>query len=609
MKAYALALVCLGSTLWIGCSAWDRTVRSQSPDEAETAKNDLVCDLAVPWGLYPVRVESVGLVTGLRGTGEDPAPSPYRDTLYTEMLRRGVHNPNQLLASPNTAMVIVRAYLRPGIQKGDPVDLEVRVPARSETTSLRGGFLLETDLREMTMLPDARLHDGNTYAKAHGPVLVEPSAAKDDRVLQCRGMILGGGACLKSRPLGLVLKPEHQNVLNSARIAAAINRRFHTYRNGLKEGVARAKTDEYIELDVHPRYKDNIQRYVEVVRSVALRETTREEAQRIELLEKELLDPVTSARAALRLEAVGTAGIAALKKGIAVADREVRFHAAEALAYLDQREAAEPLGEAARDEPAFRVFALTALSAMDDFNAYEQLRELLSSASAETRYGAFRALWAMNPEDALVAGESMESQFSYHVLDVPGPPMIHVTRSRRAEVVLFGKDQCLVGPVTIEAGNQIVIKSVNDHEVAVSRFAVGEPDQKRIVSNNIDAIIRAVVELKGTYPDVVQTLQAAQTQGAIAGRFAVDALPEAGRRYDRSTSEATAETAETDETAGETAEPRSKSPLPDLYAKPADSAADAKDAEEGDPSLGGDGKTDGSIKGFFAKMFGRDESP
>ena len=58
----------------------------------------------------------------------------------------------------------------------------------------------------------------------------------------------------------------------------------------------------------------------------------------------------------------------------------MRFYAAEALAYLDRREAAEPLGQIARDQPAFRVFALTALSAMQDYAAYEQLRDLLSVA-------------------------------------------------------------------------------------------------------------------------------------------------------------------------------------------------------------------------------------
>ena len=49
----------------------------------------------------------------------------------------------------------------------------------------------------------------------------------------------------------------------------------------------------------------------------------------------------------------------------------------EALAYLDQTAAVDTLAAVARDEPAFRVNALAALSAMDDVMAYDALRSLL----------------------------------------------------------------------------------------------------------------------------------------------------------------------------------------------------------------------------------------
>ena len=112
------------------------------------------------------------------------------------------------------------------------------------------------------------------------------------------------------------------------------------------------------------------------------------------------------------------------------------------MAYLDDTRAAPVLAKAAAEEPAFRAFALAALSAMDDGGAYDQLRSLLDLPSAETRYGAFRALWAMNPEDAVIKGESLGG-FNYHVLSTAGPPMIHVTRSFRPEIVVFGHEQTL----------------------------------------------------------------------------------------------------------------------------------------------------------------------
>ena len=519
-----------------GCCSWDKfSFRSQSPEENEpvTQSPRLVRDLAVPYNMLPVRVEAIGLVTGLRGTGSDPAPSPQRAVLLGDMQTRGVEEPNRVLQLPSTSLVLVRGILRPGIQKGDRFDIEVRVPAACETTSLRGGRLLECRMRELAVL-GGRVHEGHVLALAQGPILVDPSAESgEDRVMAARGRVLGGGVAMKSRPLGLRLKSEHQSVFNSSRIATAINRRFHTFDRGVKVGVAEAQTDQFVRLHVHPRYKDNIDRYVRVLRAVVIRESARERAERIARLKGQLLDPATAAEAALQLEAIGVEGVDALTAGIESPDPEVRFHAAESLAYLDRREAAKPLAEAARDQPAFRVFALSALSVIEDFSAYDALRDMLSLPSAETRYGAFRSLWVMNRNDALVRGERL-GDFSYHVLDVGGPPMIHVTRNRRPELVVFGPDQHLETPLALNAGNRIMVTSLPTGEVSVAKFAVGESDQRRIVSTRVDEVIRAIADLGGMYPDVVQLLQEAKQSGALRSRFEIDALPEAGRRYERS---------------------------------------------------------------------------
>jgi flagellar basal body P-ring protein FlgI len=602
---YGVLLVVL--SLVSGCSWWEGNImRSQSPDEGLPEKHEskLVGDFAVPFGLYPVRVEAVGLVTGLNGTGSDPSPSPQRAVLLDEMQTRGVTEPNSILSSGKTSMVLVQGVLRPGIQKGDHFDIEVRVPGQSETTSLRGGYLLETRLAEMAIL-GGQIHEGKLLAKAEGPVMVDPLAdPKTDRVSACRGRVLGGGLALKSRSLGLVLKPEHQTVVNSSRIENAVNKRFHTFINGIKNGVAKAKTEEYVELAVHPRYKDNIDRYVRVVRAVAISENASQRMERIASLEQQLREPATAAEAALQLEAIGVDGVPVLLKAVESKDPEVRFYSAEALAYLDRREAAAPLGEAAREQPAFRVFALTALSSMQDFGAYEQLRDMLSGSSAENRYGAFRALWTMNKKDALVAGESINEQFKYHVLDVSGPPMIHVTHNRLPEIVLFGKEQNFLTPISVNAGNQIMVNSVNPNEITVSKFAVKEADQKRVVSAKVDEVIRAVAELGGTYPDVVQMLQEAKASGALPSRFEIDALPEGGRTYERISTDGG--DIEQSKASVKTASGKS---APDLFYKKVDKST-SDDGDDDAKTSKNDASDENSKEksepkhGFFGKMFG-----
>ena len=110
--------------------------------------------------------------------------------------------------------------------------------------------------------------------------------------------------------------------------------------------------------------------------------------------------------------------------------------------------------------------------------------------------------------------------------------MIHVTRNRKAEVVLFGQDQRFLTPLLANAGKEIMVTSTAEGEISVSKFAPHEADQKRVVSTRVDDVIRAIVELGGTYPDVVQAIQEAKANGCLEGRFEIDALPEAGRSYE-----------------------------------------------------------------------------
>jgi flagellar basal body P-ring protein FlgI len=555
-----------------GCSG--PILRPQSPE----ARLDMppmpdvkyVSAYAQPFGTDFVKVEAVSIVTGLAGTGSDPPPTPQRATLLSEMNRREVSNPNEVLASGNTSMVLVRAFLRPGIQEGDRFDVEVRVPTRSETKSIRDGWLLSTRLTELAVLGE-QVREGHVLGIAEGPVLVDPTAdpAKDP-ALATRGRILGGGVATKSRPMGLVLSNQHKSVRTSQQIAVAVNHRFYTFINGRKQGVANPKTDELIDIVIHPRYKDNVGRYTQLIRNIAIEESPTTLQARLMFLEQQLGDPLTAATAAVRLEAIGNEQAKEiLRRGLKSTDREVRFYASEALAYLDDTAAVEALADVARHEPAFRVNALAALSAMDDALAYDALRSLLEVKSAETRYGAFRSLWAMNERDPLIRGEKLGDQFRLHVLDVPGPDMIHVTNSHYPEVVLFGTEQKFQLPLVLDAGKNIMVNGLNGGDkITVSRFKSGTEPQQQVVSTRVEEVIRAIVELGGTYPDVVQALQQAKRDGSLTTRFEVDALPQPGRRYDRNAAAHSGEDDSPSPTDNDQDAPVNvATPLPDLFSQ------------------------------------------
>jgi flagellar basal body P-ring protein FlgI len=523
-----------GMLLLAGCTA--PAVRSQSPenegaDAVEPPRTRLVGDVALATGLQYIRVEGVSLATGLAGTGSDPPPTMHRGMLVSDMQARGIEHPDQVLGHPNNSLVLVRGYIPPGAKKGDTFDIEVYVPAGSETSSLRGGWLLETRLQEMAFL-GGQFRSGHTQAHAEGPVLVDALVlAGNDKVLESRGRVLGGGVVQKPRALGLTLRPDHQNVRTSAIAAAAINTRFHTYDRGLKRGVATAKRDDFIELLPHPRYRNNLARYFRVVQSVPLRESPGERVQRLTWLERQLREPLTSSVAALRLEALGNEGTSVLYRGLDAPEVEIRFYAAEALAYLNDSRAVPVLGQVARQEPVFRWYAITALGAMDEVAAYDELTELLHVPSAETRYGAFAALKALNPHDPVVRGESLDGKFNYHVISTAGEPMVHVARSRKAELVVFGPQQRLSTPLVIFAGKNILLKSVDGDRLRVTHHAPGQPDREMDCPAKLDDMVRTIVQIGGGYADVVQALHEAKRSKCLSSRLVVDALPRPGRRY------------------------------------------------------------------------------
>lgn len=580
-----------------GCKKF--SLRSQTPDDDDDEVDSepttpFIGEQVTVSGLHTIQVEGVGLIMGLDGTGGDPPPSLYRTMLLDDMRKRSVKNPNAVLQSPNSALVIVRAVLPPVIQIGERFDVEVVLPDNTEATSLEGGHLMEMELAEQAIVPGRGPAKGHVMAKAKGPVLIttlNPDESSRAGLVK-RGRVLGGGVYMggmqhQERKLGLYLRNDYRSVRNAKRIADRIGTRFHFHEKGLKKPLAKATTDQHIELKVHARYKQNYVRYAQVVRAIPLRETPVELHARIERLRKSLLVPQTASKSALELEAIGGESIPVLKEGLKSKNAEVRFYSADALAYLGDSSGAKELVAAAEHEEAFRVFALAALATLEDPETHELLHGLMDETGvpegaevaqqvsandelkvelanaktdpkdtktvdasgtqtasdsksgpirhgAETRYGAFHALWTMDKSDYFIRGEQFEDRFKMHVLKTKGDPMVHLTRNRVQEVVLFGADQELRTPITLSAGRHVLVNApAGSKTVTVSRYEVGKQDQERTVSTKLADVIRAVGELGASYPDVAVLLTQAKRQSNLTARLEFDALPEAGRFYHR----------------------------------------------------------------------------
>ncbi len=532
-----IALLCI-----TGCQ--NTLLRSQSPDK-EPAKADafkskvetrLLGDYMSVQGSAPVVLQGVGLVTGLDGTGGDPPPSVSRTELREEMKRRGVKNPETILRDPGTALVVVRAYLPTLAHKGQELDIEVRLPANSKAESLRGGWLMSTRLTEQ-QLTTGGVKEGKTYAVAKGPILV--SGTDDDDASRAarfkRGKILAGGRCLTDRDLTVVLRSDFGNVRNAKRISDRISQRFFYYNEyGNREALADAQTDRQIELKLHPRYRDNDWRYKQVVRNIAFRESAVAARLRQQQLQQDIMQSEKAALAALQLEAIGEDSIPFLKRALNGHQLETRFHAAVALAYLDDPSGVTALAEGARDEPAFRAHAFAALSTLRDSEAQLALQGLLHETNAETRYGAFRALTILDKTNPELNTEVFPHRFYFHELDTKSAPMIHMTNRQKSEIVLFGRGQKFKTPLSLRAGQHIMLNAKDESgKIVVSRYQIGKPDIRETMPNSIAAVIRRAVELGATYPDIVEMLRQAERQSNLTSRLEIDALPKPPRSFKR----------------------------------------------------------------------------
>jgi hypothetical protein len=536
----------------VGCATSTRQARLQVEEETERDRYGVktVGDWTTVGHAEGVSLAGVGLVTGLAGTGGEAPADGYRAMLEDQLAKKGVRNVKELLASPDNALVLVSAHIPAGAAVGDPIDLEVTLPPRSKAVSLRGGFLQECPLFNFDYAkrvspnyqgPDHALK-GNTMARGSGPLLVGFGDG-DEAARVRRGRIWGGGRCVAETPFLLMLNADQQFGRVAALVAERVNQTFGGAFHGSgpdSESVAKASNNLAIGLRVPPQYKLNIPRFLRVVRLVPLRENgddasgTRDRRAYRQKLADDLLDPARTVTVALRLEALGQGSIPALRTGLESKHPLVRFCAAEALAYSGSPSCGDELGRAVDRQPALRAFALTALASLDEAVSRVKLRELLeTSADDETRYGAFRALRALDEADQAVHGELLNNSFWLHRVAGNTPPLVHVSSTRRAEVVLFGEEPFLRAPFSFLAGEFTVTAAADDTRCTVTRVPLREaPPSRRQCSLKLADVLRTFAELGGMYPEAVELLQQVQECQSLSCRVRADALPQATTVFD-----------------------------------------------------------------------------
>jgi hypothetical protein len=516
------------------------------PQQAEETERDRygvkslgsLCDVG---NVEPTPVGGVGLVMGLDGTGGDSPHDENRTALEKYLRQRHPDAEiNKLLGRGDTALVIVSGAIPAGARKGDPFDVEVALPAGSRATSLRGGWLTACVLYtyDYARGPQGAVStlQGHPLGEAEGPLQLSlgKSEGDDEAGRETHAHVWQGGRARADNPLSLLLYNDSQFSSVSYEMATRIN---DTFPGGAGAKLAEAAGKGGVLLHVPHAYRLNLPHFLRVVRLVPTRagaETSTGEPGQPrtyrQRLAEDLLDPARTVTAALRLEALGEKGVPALTLGLESKHPLVRFCAAESLAYLGHAAGAAVLGEAVERQPLLRSYALAALASLDENVTRATLERLMEEAVAhETRYGAFRALRELAPNEPQTRGEPLnDKSFWLHRVARGSRPLVHLTTAKRAEVVLFGTEPALQPPFAFEANGYTVTAAREGDDGCVISYVprgAGKPLRAKC-SLQVADVLRLLARMDATYPDVVDLLIEAANCKCLNCPVALNALPE-----------------------------------------------------------------------------------
>lgn len=527
-----------------GCSLWRKDPEKEEQERFEALLKappppEFVRQATAAHGLSPARIQSYGIVNNLLGTGTVEPPSIQRDQLLNQMKTNNVDDPNRFIDSENTAIVLVETWIPAGARKGDPLDLTVRTSQRpnpngEQATSLRNGWLMPAPLR-YTQVIGGVPRTSDVLAEAIGPLILRGNhEVGDDPQLLLEGRILGGGRVVKENPLDLRIRQDYRHVETAKTLAKVINNRFYYFDGTARRGIATAKQDDLIDIEIPERYRNNAHRLMAVVGAMGTEQDITVTNDRVETLSRQLLEPTTAQDASLQLEGIGQPGVPALLAAIGSPDPEIRFYAAETLAYLDHDEAIEPLIELSRDHPAFRYQTLLALAGMKQRKAGEGLRRLFDEPSLETRFGAFDAIKRRSDYASFVGGKRLADVATYYAVPSLGGPMVALSLRRSPDIVVFGGPIPISPPEFLICGAGLtIVPDLESGGIQINRIVTSREDRRAVVPPTVAGLCQGIVHVGGSYGDIVETLRLMAAENALGGQLAIDMLPKPLREYHR----------------------------------------------------------------------------
>lgn len=438
---FSLFLIVFGT----GC----QTVQPEQPPKQLDPKST-VGSVSKIYFFESIPLRGIGLVAGLPGTGSAECPPRIRRELekyvWKQLPTDGGISPRQFIASKNTAVVEVYGVIPSLISGQETFDVAVRPLTGTQTTSLQGGHLYTTELKELSRM--VNIDQFTAFSKAiatvEGPIYSNPFPSKAAEENEKDWFVLGGARVLETEKITLMLTTPDFFVANVVR--NRINERF-----GDKTAVA--LSDSQINLFVPSQYQKQKERFLKMVQTLLLTENAEIQSQRIEEMVGRLVTDTNKEAAEISLEAIGRLAGDTLAAHLQSTDLAVQFHAARCMLNIgDDR--AIPVLRGILMAPA-NPYRLETVEAISVSAKQKDIRSTLliavNDSDLRVRLAAYEALLRTN--SPVVRRKIVAGAFVVDSVACTGPRMIYVFRQQTPRIVLFGAPISCKDDIFIQSAN------------------------------------------------------------------------------------------------------------------------------------------------------------
>ncbi len=429
-------------------------------------------------GYGPSLAQGYGLVVGLNGTGSRDIPVAIRAIMEREASRlidgsqvtdTEQMNVSELLDSEDTAVVLVEGAIPPGAPAGTVFDIRVSALPATSTTSLEGGRLWTTALRQGVMAPGRP--ETSIVAEARGDLFINPFAlgSEDDSVGAEKRVarVISGAEMTTDMPLMLQLRTA--SFTRSRAITDAINSSFPT-ESGQRYPTARpvpGLTDERILITVPPSFRNSTDEFVERLMHTPIQRVQLESySQALARWVRE--NPGDAQAVSWCWVGVGERALPFVQELYSFPEMVPRLAALKAGAKLNDSLAISYLEELALDDDsALRLEAVELLGEMaSNVRISTTLRELLDDESRDVRIAAYESL--RRQRDPLVRRSYLGADAAFSLYTVPSAsPMVYVTQQDRPEIAVFGDGIELRRPILISTWEGRLIFAADSHDAPI----------------------------------------------------------------------------------------------------------------------------------------------